>query len=89
MKSQFLLRGFTETSHCVTLIWALFSSPDQCLPLAVLLLWWGIRLTATPLQNKGVDNIAAQKYRAQMQLFTFVLAGVMAAVGVLRFAGRI
>ena len=61
----------------------------QCLPLAVLLLWWGIRLSATPLQNKGVAHIAAQNYRAQMQLFVFVLAGVLAAVGAMRFAGRI
>ena len=91
-KVQILVRGFTGDCWDVSLS-KLFSLvifvSAQCLPLAVLLLWWGIRLSATPLQNKGVNHIAAQNYRAQMQLFVFVLAGVLAAVGAMRFAGRI
>ena len=84
-----LLRGFTERllTHFATILFLVILG--QCLPLAVFLVWWGIRLSATPLQNKGVVNIAAQNYRAQMQLFEFVLAGVLAAVGAMRFAGRI
>ena len=53
------------------------------------MLWWGIHLTARPLKNKGVQDIAAQKHRAQLQVLLFMAAGALGAVGTLRWAGRV
>ena len=53
------------------------------------LVWWGIGLTASPLQNKGVDMIATQKCWAQMQLFVFMLAGTLATMGIMHWAGHL
>ena len=67
----------------------LFGFVFQLIPLGLVLMWYGVSMSARPLHNKGTDQIAAIAHRAQMQLMLFCVAGAMLAVGALHWAGRV